>query len=225
MQLRRLSNLAYRLGRAVEGTAPWIQSRASYTTEESKSLVFNNLTVDTLSLMRKFEAAGLERKAAELLAEHITELILVTKHRMEDQFVGKMQLEKVAMEQEMRTSSFKNEVAKSQDLQASGLAKETERQTNFIEKMRTETRHEIDKLVASQRLDMNLEKGRIRDDLQGMRDKVTELEIKVNHDINDVKSSVEKAKNDTIKSVILILGTFSTVAFTITRLVSLGGGG
>jgi hypothetical protein len=37
----------------------------------------------------------------------------------------------------------------------------------------------------------------------------------VDHDINDVKSSVEKAKNDTIKSVILILGTFSTVAFTI----------
>ena len=72
---------------------------------------------------------------------------------------------------------------------------------------------------------MNLEKGRIRDDLQGMRDKVTELEIKVDHDINDVKSSVEKEKNDTIKSVILILGTFSTVAFTISRLVSLGGGG
>ena len=40
-----------------------------------------------------------------------------------------------------------------------------------------------------------------------------------------MKSSVEKAKNDTIKSVILILGTFSTVAFTISRLVSLGMGG
>jgi hypothetical protein len=139
---------------------------------------------------------------------------------------------------------FKNELTKAQDLQAATLTKETERQTNYLAQMRTETRHEIDKLVsgmspselslsdrhgasqvASQRLDMNLEKGRIRDDLQGMRDKVTELEIKVDHDINDVKSSVEKAKNDTIKSVILILGTFSTVAFTISRLVSLGGGG
>ena len=79
----------------------------------------------------------------------------------------------------MRTSAFKNELTKAQDLQAATLTKETERQTNYLEKMRTETRHEIDKLVASQRLDMNLEKGRIRDDLQGMRDKVTELEIKV----------------------------------------------
>lgn len=178
----------------------------------------------TSSQVRKFEQAGLERKPAEYLAEHITELILLTKHRMEEQFVGKLMLEKVALEQEMRTSAFKNELTKAQDLQASTLTKETERQTNYLAQMRTETRHEIDKLVASQRLDMNLEKGRIRDDLQGMRDKVTELEIKVDHDINDVKSSVEKAKNDTIKSVLLILGTFSTVAFTITRLVSLGGG-
>ncbi len=38
---------------------------------------------------------------------------------MEDQFVGKMQLERVAMEQEMRTSAFKNELSKGQDMQAS----------------------------------------------------------------------------------------------------------
>ena len=48
--------------------------------------------------VRKFEQAGLERKPAEQLAEHITELILLTKQRMEEQFVGKLMLEKVALE-------------------------------------------------------------------------------------------------------------------------------
>lgn len=197
---------------------------ARYTTEETKQLVYNHLVVDTMALVKKFEQAGLDRRPAELLAEHITELVVVMRSRMEEQFVGKVQLERVAMEQEMRITAFKNEIVKTQDMQSTGLTKELERQTNYLEKMRTETRHEIDKLVASQRLDMNLEKGRIRDDLQAMRDKVTELEIKVDHDINDVKSSVEKAKNDTIKSVILLLGTFSTVAFTISRLVAIGTG-
>lgn len=40
-------------------------------------------------------------------------------------------------------------------------------------------RYEIDKLTASQRLDLNLEKGRMRDELQSLRDKTNELEIKV----------------------------------------------
>jgi hypothetical protein len=40
-------------------------------------------------------------------------------------------------------------------------------------------RYEIDKLTASQRLDLNLEKGRMRDELQMLRDKSNELEIKV----------------------------------------------
>ena len=40
-------------------------------------------------------------------------------------------------------------------------------------------RYEIDKLTASQRLDLNLEKGRMRDELQALRDKTNELEIKM----------------------------------------------
>lgn len=40
-------------------------------------------------------------------------------------------------------------------------------------------RYEVDKLTASQRLDLNLEKGRIRDELQSLRDMATEMEIKV----------------------------------------------
>ena len=66
---------------------------------------------------------------------------------------------------------------------------------------------------------------RMRDDLQSMRDKTTDLEIKVDRDINELKSSVEKAKNDTIKSVITILGTFSAIAFTISRFIQMGAGG
>ena len=45
---------------------------------------------------------------------------------------------------------------------------------------------------------------RMRDDLQLIRDKTTELEIKVDRDINELKSSVEKGKNDTVR----MFGTF-----------------
>ena len=44
--------------------------------------------------------------------------------------------------------------------------------------------YEIDKLTASQRLDLNLEKGRMRDELQMLRDKSNELEIKARSFLN-----------------------------------------
>lgn len=37
----------------------------------------------------------------------------------------------------------------------------------------------MDKLSSSQRLDLNLEKGRMRDELQALRDKSNEMEIKM----------------------------------------------
>jgi hypothetical protein len=63
--------------------------------------------------------------------------------------------------------------------------------------------------------------SRMRDDLQFVRDKSTELEIKLDREVNELKATVEKAKNDVIKSVIAIMGTFSAITFTISRFIQI----
>ncbi|EFJ42659.1 hypothetical protein VOLCADRAFT_97250 [Volvox carteri f. nagariensis] len=203
-----------------------IRRRYGSTMEEAhKQMVSNNLLVDTLELTKSFERSGLPRDAAEHLAQKITALIIQNKLKMEEAFVKQVVLEKTILEQASTIQGFKTEMQKAQDMHQANVNKDMERQQGYLDKMKAEVRHEIDKLSASQRLDMNLEKGRMRDDLQGIRDKTTELQIKVDRDINELKSSVEKAKNDTIKSVITILGTFSAIAFTISRFVQMGAGG
>lgn len=184
-----------------------------------------NLLVDTLDVMKELELIGLSRKQAEQLTKQITDLIVTNKQRMDDQYVGKLSLDKVILEQEAKIVSFKTELSKSQDMFSANVHKDIERQQSYLDKMRAEVRHEIDKLTASQRLDLNLEKGRMRDDLQALRDKSTQLEIKLDRDINDLKASVEKSKNDVIKSVITILGTFSAIAFTMSRFMQMSSGG
>ena len=57
-------------------------------------------------------------------------------------------------------------------------------------------RYEVDKLSASQRLDLNLEKGRMRDELQVLRDKSNEMEIKMDRETNALKAAVEQSKNE-----------------------------
>lgn len=57
-------------------------------------------------------------------------------------------------------------MVKSQELHLASLMRDTERLTTNLGNLRNEIRYEVEKLTASQRLDLNLEKGRMRDELQ-----------------------------------------------------------
>ena len=81
-------------------------------------------------------------------------------------------------------------------------------------------RYEIDKLTASQRLDLNLEKGRMRDELQALRDKANELEIKMDKETNMLKAAVEQTKNETIKYCLGMMFAFTTAGLGAARLFS-----
>ena len=81
-------------------------------------------------------------------------------------------------------------------------------------------RYEIDKLTASQRLDLNLEKGSMRDELQALRDKANELEIKMDKETNSLKAAVEQTKNETIKYCLGMMLAFTTAGLGAARLVS-----
>ena len=65
-------------------------------------------------------------------------------------------------------------------------------------------RYEVDKLSASQRLDLNLEKGRMRDELQVLRDKSNEMEIKMDRETNALKAAVEQSKNEVQQLCVLV---------------------
>lgn len=186
----------------------------------TKEAVERTLVVDTLAQTKKFETLGLSREQAENLAVYLSEQIVLDRMRLSDKFTAKVELEKSMLEQDARIGSFKAELIQKQDMHLATLQKDLDRQQNYLDKIRSEVRHEIDKLSASQRLDLNLEKGRMRDDLQQMRDKTVELEIKLDREVNDIRAGMEKAKNDIIKSTIAIMGTFSAIAFTITRLMA-----
>ncbi|WIA08882.1 hypothetical protein OEZ86_011462 [Tetradesmus obliquus] len=186
----------------------------------TKEAVERTLVVDTLAQTKKFETLGLSRDQAENLAVYLSEQIVLDRMRLSEKFTAKVELEKSMLEQDARIGGFKAELIQKQDMHLATLQKDLDRQQNYLDKIRSEVRHEIDKLSASQRLDLNLEKGRMRDDLQQMRDKTIELEIKLDREVNDIRAGMEKAKNDIIKSTIAIMGTFSAIAFTITRLMA-----
>ncbi|KAG5102601.1 hypothetical protein JHK84_047570 [Glycine max] len=136
--------------------------------------------VDTLALVRRLEGEGVPSKQAEAITAAITEVLNDSLENVSQSLVSNGEMQKIEMMQESNLSKFKAEVQSSQDIRVrarlvsdggaiddigwighhfSLLQHETEKLRNDIEKMRSELRHEIDKVTAGQRLDLNLERG------------------------------------------------------------------
>ncbi|PPD91159.1 hypothetical protein GOBAR_DD11895 [Gossypium barbadense] len=99
------------------------------------------------------------------------------------------------------------------------LQRETEKLRGDIEKMRSELRYEIDKVTAGQRLDLNLERGRIRDELANQNAETTNLTNKLDKEIHALRAQLEAAKYDVIKYCIGTLVSISAVGLAVLRIL------
>lgn len=99
------------------------------------------------------------------------------------------------------------------------LQHETEKLRSDIEKMRSELRYEIDKVSAGHRLDLNLERGRIRDELANQNQETANLTNKLDREIHTLRAELEAAKYDVIKYCIGTLVSISAVGLAVVRLL------
>ncbi|XP_057436733.1 protein FMP32, mitochondrial-like [Lotus japonicus] len=175
--------------------------------------------VDTLGLVRGLEANGVPPKQAEAITSAITEVLNDSLENVAHSFVTKSELQKSEMLQESNLSKFKSEVQSSQEHHFSLLQGQTQKLHNDIEKMRTELRHEIDKVTAGQRLDLNLERARIRDELANQNAETTALTNKLDREIHALRAQLEAAKYDVIKYCIGTLVSISAVGLAVIRII------
>ncbi|XP_048431514.1 protein FMP32, mitochondrial-like [Pyrus x bretschneideri] len=175
--------------------------------------------VDTLALVRRLEGQGVPSKHAEAITSAITEVLNDSLENVSHSFVTKGEMQKTEMIQESNLSKFKSEIQSAQGHHFSLLQHETEKLRNDIEKMRSELRYEIDKVTAGQRLDLNLERGRIREELSNQSAETNNLTNKLDREIHALRAQVEAAKYDVIKYCIGSLVSISAVGLAILRIL------
>ncbi|WVZ78545.1 hypothetical protein U9M48_026237 [Paspalum notatum var. saurae] len=171
------------------------------------------------SQVRKLESQGVPTKQAEAITSAITEVLNDSLESISESFVSKAEMQKSEMLQESNISKFKSQVQSSQENHFSLLQRETEKLRGDIDKMRSELKYEIDKVTAGQRLDLNLERGRIRDELAKQNEETTELTTKLDKEIHSLKAQLEAAKYDVIKYCIGTIVSISAVGLAVLRIV------
>ncbi|KNE60524.1 hypothetical protein AMAG_18554 [Allomyces macrogynus ATCC 38327] len=82
------------------------------------------------------------------------------------------------------------------------LKSETERLTTELEKLKQKLREEMNRLQAGVRLDLNLEKGRLRDET-GVQDmKIREADTRIETEISNIRTQLESIKFEIIRNIV-----------------------
>ncbi|PWA68255.1 coiled-coil domain-containing protein 90-like protein [Artemisia annua] len=169
--------------------------------------------------VRRLEGQGVPSKQAEAITSAITEVLNDSLENVAQSFVSKGEMQRIEMTQDGNLGKFKSQVQSSQENHFSLLQRETEKLRNDIEKMRSELRYEIDKVTAGQRLDLNLERGRIRDELANQNQETANLTNKLDREIHSLRAQLEAAKYDVIKYCIGTLVSISAVGLAVLRIL------
>ncbi|VFQ75484.1 unnamed protein product [Cuscuta campestris] len=187
--------------------------------QQSSSTAKRLFFVDTLALVRELEGQGVPSKQAEAITAAITDVLTDSLESVSRSFVSKHELQKIEMTHESNLSKFNAEVRSSQENHFSLLQHEAEKLKSDIEKMRRELRYEMDKATASHRLDLNLEKGRIRDELSNQNQETSSLTNKIDREIHSLRAQLEVAKYDFIKNCIGTLVSITAVSLAVVRIL------
>jgi len=164
--------------------------------------------VDTLALMKRFMRGGLSEDQAEEVTLGVQHVLRDAMDCYMERFVSNEGFQRVMSDCETR-----------QEYEIMSVRRENDRLRNELEKLRAELKHEVDKISSSNRLDINLEKGRMREEISVMESRRNESEIRLDREVNNLRTHVEQTKNDIIKYSMGFLVSISAVGLGLIRLL------
>jgi len=88
-----------------------------------------------------------------------------------------------------------------------------ERLSNDLAKLNSRLRDEVNRAQASVRLDLNLEKGRIREEAKGQELKIKETETRIEQEVAGLRERVEGVKFSTLQWLMYVKTTTRSAQF------------
>lgn len=166
----------------------------------------DSVALDSLTMLRKLEASGLGATSSEAITTAVLDAVKASwqaaraadnEASARDTLLVNSEIERLRSE----IATLRAELKASKEKQSANL------------------RYEVDKLQASQRLDLNLEKGRIREDLQKQSDTLTKADTRIDKEVNQVRTMIEASKNELMRYSIGTLVSFVAVSLAVVRVL------
>ncbi len=171
--------------------------------------------MDTLEMLRACERAGFSASQAETIVRTTLDAV----KRATEPLASKADLDRHVLSQRGDFREFQQDL-QARHREASSASKHlSDVVMAECEKLRAELRYTHEKVSSSQKLDLNLERGRIRDDLQQQDNKTAAMELRLDREISNMRTHIEAAKSDVIKYSIGAVMSMGALGMSLMRLL------
>jgi hypothetical protein len=166
---------------------------------------------DTLAFSTRLIDAGVSEQEARAIAVELAAAMHKADSIYNSELASKAELARATDQQNNYLEQLKSEMRSEQDAKRANL-----------EKLRTELRYEIDKLTGSQKLDLNLERGRTRDEIAKQNDRIMSIDGRLDREVNLIRTQIEASKNDMLRYSVATLASLGAVTLGAIRLMLYG---
>ncbi|GAA6051796.1 hypothetical protein JCM3770_004977 [Rhodotorula araucariae] len=149
---------------------------------------------DSADYVHRFEQQGLSRRQAEGVVDALENIVQESVSNLEANLVTRTEHYKHHDRQKVDFAALKQSLELSERTDFMNLKAENERLLGDIERLKQKLREEISRTQAGVRLDLNLEKGRIRDEMSTRESKLTEVDTRIENEIGLLRASMEAVK-------------------------------
>jgi len=241
---RRMRALPFRALRTAGKSQALLQSVRSLATVSQSRLVPSydsaQSKLDSLAIVQKLKENGLADAEAEAVMRCVLDALAEQNALNKLDFASRSEASRVELLHEAKFENLRNDLSQRISVHEKSMEHAMERLAAQVETLRTELKHEkektradiryeIDKLSASQRLDLNLERGRIRDELTKQNDRIQEWQntasnsdVRLDREINALRTAIEAGKSDLLRFGVATGVTVVGLAITGVRFFLMG---
>ncbi|KAI0285945.1 DUF1640-domain-containing protein [Russula aff. rugulosa BPL654] len=157
---------------------------------------------DTHHFVQRLEREGLNRAQAEGIMSAMAEVIDESIRNMTSNMVTKTDHEKQHYTQQVDFAQLKSELQLTEKHDLTMIKAENDRLFTDIEKLRQRLREEVSRTQAGVRLDLNLEKGRIREEASRQELKMKEVDTRIEQEIAGLRAAIQSSKATTLQYLV-----------------------
>ncbi|KZV86068.1 DUF1640-domain-containing protein [Exidia glandulosa HHB12029] len=160
---------------------------------------------DTHHFVQRLEREGLSREQAEGIMSALASVIEEAARNMTANMVTKAENEKQHYTQKVDFAQLKSELQLLEKNDVALLKAENDRLLTDVEKLKQRLREEITRTQAGVRLDLNLEKGRMREEASAQEVKLKEADTRIETEIAGLRTAIEASKATTLQYLVTIV--------------------
>ncbi|WFD02830.1 Protein fmp32, mitochondrial [Malassezia obtusa] len=167
-----------------------------------RTLGVRNVHFDTNAFVQRLEQAGIQREQADVLVTALIDVINESLDNFSRGLVRRDEADRLTYTQKVDFAKLKSEIQLLERSDFVLMKSENERLMADVEKLKQRLREEITRTTAGVRLDLNLEKGRIRDESSVHALKIKEVDTRIESEIAGVRTSIQSAKFNVLQYLV-----------------------